>query len=203
MALWEKCTSYGRTERSTDMRKETEAEWQEWIKNRIDRAERNLPVRDSIDSPRNQDLKGYAYSLTGLARPCKPGEEPAPYGTEPEDFDFEGRPHDDIEGEYSATPIEKRKPYEQWFAERIARANRNRDEGKKPTASRVSDDALDHHESDYDIFMDSMWQQQGDGLVRDYLASDDSDVMSQLEGRHEWGLSGVEQDGKSESKIEQ
>lgn len=196
MCLWELCTDYERTERTCDRREETDAEWQHWIDQRVGRAERNRLVKHTVDSDRNQKLREFALTISGTLGPGSPDRfaDLAPYGAESNDCDWqfnvygEAYPHDDdgpSGGDFP--PAKARTQFQHWISQRIARANRNRDDRKKPTASRASDDALDHHEMDYDIWIDSYIQQDGeDPLVRGYLASDQSgDGRMGKWGRHE------------------
>lgn len=194
MCLWELCTTpYSPiTDRRFDIREETEDEWQRWINKRVDRAERNLQSRHAVGSERNQELRRFTYDQVGLIGHGDAGppsyDELEPYGSHTDDYEWSV--FDDDDCEEGAPPIEERTHYHQWFLQRIARANRNRDDHRKPTASRASDDVLDHHGMDYDIWMDSQIQQEHEyPLVRDYLESDNSDIPCQQEPEerhHAW-----------------
>ncbi|CZT23182.1 uncharacterized protein RCC_08892 [Ramularia collo-cygni] len=189
MALGELCIDYHRTERDAGARAAPEAEWKAWLDKRIDRAKRNRLARHAVGTERNEGLYEASMSMDKAKL--------ASYGSQANDYEWILNPEEDPAGEGGDDeawgkfpPPEGRSNYQQWICERIARANRNREDGQQPTARRASDVSEDHHEMDFDIWMDSEIQKEGGyPLVRDNMEADDDNNPSQnsIEDRHaEW-----------------
>lgn len=151
----------GKRERSVEQwrahpQDKTEPYWQKWIAQHIDRAKRNLVARRACRSARNRKLRKMTLKKQAKADSNRSGfvlhEEPEedeeePYGAEANDYDWSR-----IDG------IDGPKYRAKWLQGLSFRAQRNRDDGEKPTARRASDAGSEHHSLDYDIWMDEAIQ---------------------------------------------
>lgn len=124
MTLEQLCTYYERTERTVDIREETEGEWQAWVDKRVAKAKRNRLARHAVASKRNKQLKQAACTIGGTLH-CGPNASTrlanlSPHGTEADDYEWVwdatnrfGDEAHDYDGRFEPiVPVETRSPWQ-------------------------------------------------------------------------------------------